>query len=309
MAQKNSILSGESLSKSKSSAKSNTQSNNLAFRIIPCLDVKNGAVVKGVNFVDLQNVGDPVAIAKAYNNKGADEIVFLDITASSDNRGIIIDMVRSVAKEIFIPFTVGGGVRNLDDIYNLLNAGCDKVSINSAAIKNPRLIEEGAKRFGSQCIVVAIDVKRQNLGETSDSANFGRDFVGESKRDLSDSGRDSLQKDSWSVFINGGRIDTKIDYFDWAKRVENLGAGEILLTSMDTDGTKNGYDLELLKWSADNVKIPLIASGGAGNMEHIKDAYLCGADAALAASIFHYNEIAISALKQYLSAQNIPVRI
>lgn len=300
MAQKNSILSGESLSKSKSSAKS-----NLAFRIIPCLDVKNGAVVKGVNFVDLQNVGDPVAIAKAYNDKGADEIVFLDITASSDNRGIIIDMVRSVAREIFIPFTVGGGVRNLDDIYNLLNAGCDKVSINSAAIKNPRLIEEGAKRFGSQCIVVAIDVKRQILGESSessDSANFGGDFVGESKRDLS-------QKDSWSVFINGGRIDTKIDYFDWAKRVENLGAGEILLTSMDTDGTKNGYDLELLKWSADNVKIPLIASGGAGNMEHIKEAYLCGADAALAASIFHYNEIAIPSLKQYLSAQNIPVRI
>lgn len=283
MAQKNSISLGKSISKSKSSAKSNTQSNNLAFRIIPCLDVKNGAVVKGVNFVDLQNMGDPVAIAKAYNDKGADEIVFLDITASSDNRGIIIDMVRSVAKEIFIPFTVGGGVRNLDDIYNLLNAGCDKVSINSAAIKNPRLIEEGAKRFGSQCIVVAIDVKRQSLGET--------------------------KGDSWSIFINGGRIDTKIDYFDWAKRVENLGAGEILLTSMDTDGTKNGYDLELLKWSADNVKIPLIASGGAGNMEHIKEAYLCGADAALAASIFHYNEIAIPSLKQYLSAQNIPVRI
>lgn len=288
MAQKNSILSGESISKSKSSAKS-----NLAFRIIPCLDVKNGAVVKGVNFVDLQNVGDPVAIAKAYNDKGADEIVFLDITASSDNRGIIIDMVRSVAREIFIPFTVGGGVRNLDDIYNLLNAGCDKVSINSAAIKNPKLIEEGAKRFGSQCIVVAIDVKRQSLGETSESSGDSSDF----------------RRDSWSVFINGGRIDTKIDYFDWAKRVENLGAGEILLTSMDTDGTKNGYDLELLKWSADNVKIPLIASGGAGNMEHIKEAYLCGADAALAASIFHYNEIAIPALKQYLSAQNIPVRI
>lgn len=295
MAQKNSVLSGESLSKSKSSAKSYTQSNNLAFRIIPCLDVKNGVVVKGVNFVDLQNVGDPVAIAKAYNDKGADEIVFLDITASSDNRGIIIDMVRSVAKEIFIPFTVGGGVRNLDDIYNLLNAGCDKVSINSAAIKNPKLIEEGAKRFGSQCIVVAIDVKRQNWGESSESKG--------------DSGRDSLQKDSWSVFINGGRIDTKIDYFKWVKRVENLGAGEILLTSMDTDGTKNGYDLELLKWSADNVKIPLIASGGAGNMEHIKEAYLCGADAALAASIFHYNEIAIPSLKQYLSAQNVPVRI
>lgn len=291
MAQKNSILLGES-------SESKSEKSNLAFRIIPCLDVKNGAVVKGVNFIDLQNVGDPVAIAKAYNDKGADEIVFLDITASSDNRGIIIDMVRSVAKEIFIPFTVGGGVRNLDDIYNLLNAGCDKVSINSAAIKNPQLIEEGAKRFGSQCIVVAIDVKRQSGGESSD-------FVGESGRDSSD----SWQKNSWSVYINGGRIDTQIDYFDWAKRVENLGAGEILLTSMDTDGTKNGYDLELLKWNAENVKIPLIASGGAGNMEHIKEAYLCGADAALAASIFHYNEIAIPTLKQYLATQNIPVRI
>lgn len=295
MAQKNSILLGES-------SESKSEKSNLAFRIIPCLDVKNGAVVKGVNFVDLQNVGDPVAIAKAYNDKGADEIVFLDITASSDNRGIIIDMVRSVAREIFIPFTVGGGVRNLDDIYNLLNAGCDKVSINSAAIKNPQLIEEGAKRFGSQCIVVAIDVKRQNGGESKgessgDSANFGHDSS------------DSWQKNSWSVYINGGRIDTQIDYFDWAKRVENLGAGEILLTSMDTDGTKNGYDLELLKWSAENVKIPLIASGGAGNMEHIKEAYLCGADAALAASIFHYNEISIPALKQYLATQNIPVRI
>ena len=294
MAQKNSILLGES-------RKSKSEKSNLAFRIIPCLDVKNGAVVKGVNFIDLQNVGDPVAIAKAYNDKGADEIVFLDITASSDNRGIIIDMVRSVAKEIFIPFTVGGGVRNLDDIYNLLNAGCDKVSINSAAIKNPQLIEEGAKRFGSQCIVVAIDVKRQSLGETNGESS---DFVGESRRDSANFGRDS-----WSVYINGGRIDTKIDYFDWAKRVENLGAGEILLTSMDTDGTKNGYDLELLKWSAENVKIPLIASGGAGNMEHIKEAHLCGADAALAASIFHYNEIAIPALKQYLATQNIPVRI
>ena len=287
--------------------KKSSEKSNLAFRIIPCLDVKNGAVVKGVNFVDLQDVGDPVAIAKAYNDKGADEIVFLDITASSDNRSIIIDMVRSVAKEIFIPFTVGGGVRNLDDIYNLLNAGCDKVSINSAAIKNPRLIEEGAKRFGSQCIVVAIDVKRQNLGESGgDSSDFG-DFGRESKGDSVQ--KNSWQKNSWSVFINGGRIDTKINYFEWAKRVENLGAGEILLTSMDSDGTKNGYDLELLKWSAENVKIPLIASGGAGNMEHIKEAYLCGADAALAASIFHYNEIAIPALKQYLSAQNIPVRI
>lgn len=256
--------------------------NNLAFRIIPCLDVKNGAVVKGINFIDLQNVGNPVEIAKAYNDEGADEIVFLDITASSDNRSTITDMVKAVAKEIFIPFTVGGGVRNIDDIYNLLDAGCDKVSINSATIKNPNLIEEGAKRFGSQCIVVAIDIKKHN---TKDSIN------------------------SWSVYINGGRIDTKIDYCKWAKQVESLGAGEILLTSMDSDGTKDGYDLESLKWSKENIKIPLIASGGAGNMEHIKEAYQCGADAALAASIFHYKQIEIKDLKRYLKSQNIPVRI
>lgn len=258
--------------------------NNLAFRIIPCLDVKNGNVVKGVNFIDLQNVGNPVEIAKAYNDYGADEIVFLDITASSDNRNIIIDMVKAVAREIFIPFTVGGGVRNLDDIYYLLDAGCDKVSINSAAIKNPHLIEESAKRFGSQCIVVAIDIKRQNLA-------------------------DNTSTKSWNVFINGGRVDTKIDYCVWAKQVEELGAGEILLTSMDSDGTKNGYDLEALKWSSNNIKIPLIASGGAGTMEHIKEAYQNGADAALAASIFHYKEIEIPKLKSYLKSQNIPVRI
>ena len=264
----------------RDSNQSNHNLNNLAFRIIPCLDVKNGSVVKGVNFVDLQSVGDPVAIAKAYNDKGADEIVFLDITASVENRGAILEVVKKVAKEVFIPFSVGGGVRNLDDIYALLNAGCDKVSINSAAIKNPRLIEEGAKRFGSQCIVVAIDVKRRE---------FGRDL--------------------WSVFINGGRIDTGIDYFKWAKQVESLGAGEILLTSMDSDGTKNGYDLPLLQWSAKNVKIPLIASGGAGKMEHILEAYKCGADAALAASIFHYNEIAIADLKKYLAKNGVPIRL
>lgn len=259
--------------------------NNLAFRIIPCLDVKNGSVVKGVNFIDLQDVGNPIEIAKAYNDCGADEIVFLDITASSDNRNIIIDMVKAVAREIFIPFTVGGGVRNLDDIYNLLDAGCDKVSINSAAINNPNLIAEGAKRFGSQCIVVAIDIKRQNQMQGN------------------------AHSTQWSVFINGGRVDTQIDYCAWAKRVEELGAGEILLTSMDSDGTKNGYDLEALKWSSENVKIPLIASGGAGTMEHIKDAYLSGADAALAASIFHYKEIEIASLKSYLKSQNIPVRL
>ena len=251
--------------------------NNLAFRIIPCLDVKNGKVVKGINFIDLQDVGDPVAIASDYDAQMADEIVFLDITATNEDRSALINVVKSVAKEIFIPFTVGGGIKNLQDMYNLLDSGCDKISINSSAIKNPSLIQEGAKHFGSQCIVVAIDVKRVNT--------------------------------SWNVFINGGRIDTGIDYFTWVKEVENLGAGEILLTSMDSDGTKNGYDLELLRWTSSNVAIPLIASGGAGTMEHIKDAYLAGANAALAASIFHYKEIEILALKRYLRDCGIPVRI
>ncbi len=252
--------------------------NNLAFRIIPCLDVKNGSVVKGVNFVDLQDVGNPVAIAKAYNDKGADEIVFLDITASSDNRSIIIDMVRSVAKEIFIPFTVGGGVRNLDDIYALLNAGCDKVSINSAAIKNPSLIEEGAKRFGSQCMVVAIDYKK-------------------------------IAPQSWSVFINGGRIDTGKDLPQWCKEAYERGAGEILLTSMDNDGMKNGYDREGLQCVSKMAQIPIIASGGAGKMQDFLEIFNTGADAALAASIFHYNEITISDLKQYLADNAVPIRL
>ncbi|WP_258864871.1 imidazole glycerol phosphate synthase subunit HisF [Helicobacter sp. MIT 14-3879] len=255
--------------------------NNLTFRIIPCLDVKNGQVVKGINFIDLANIGSPVEIAKKYNDEGADEIIFLDITASNENRNTTIDMVKIVSKEIFIPFAVGGGIRNLNDIYNLLNAGCDKVSINSSAIKNPSLIEEGAKRFGSQCIIVAIDVKRNH----------------------------NLKQSNWNVFINGGRVDTKIQYKQWVKEVESRGAGEILLTSMDNDGTKNGYDNELLSWSAENIKLPLIASGGAGTMEHIKDAYINGADAALAASIFHYKEIDIMKLKEYLLNQNIPVRI
>lgn len=259
------------------------EKNSLTFRIIPCLDVKNGRVVKGINFVGLKDVGDPVEVAKRYNDEGADELVFLDITASNEKRGTIIDMVKAVSKEVFIPFTTGGGIRNLDDIYNLLDAGCDKVSINSSAINNPTLIEEGAKRFGSQCIVVAIDVKRAT--------------------------QDSNITTKWNVYINGGRIDTGIDYFTWAKNVQNRGAGEILLTSMDTDGTKNGYDRELLEWSAKNIKIPIIASGGAGKMEHIKDAYLSGADAALAASIFHYKEIEIKELKNYLYSQHIPVRI
>ncbi len=252
--------------------------NNLVFRIIPCLDVKNGKVVKGVNFIDLKDVGNPVEIASGYNIQMADEIVFLDITATNEDRGAMVNVVKSVAKEIFIPFTVGGGIKNLQDMYNLLDSGCDKISINSSAIKTPSLIQDGAKRFGSQCIVVAIDVKK--VSETR-----------------------------WNVFINGGRIDTGIDYFDWVKEVENLGAGEILLTSMDRDGTKNGYDLDLLRWTSSNIKIPLIASGGAGTMEHIKEAYLAGANAALAASIFHYKEIEIPVLKKYLNDCNISVRI
>lgn len=252
--------------------------NNLVFRIIPCLDVKNGKVVKGVNFIDLKDVGNPVEIASGYNIQMADEIVFLDITATNEDRSAMVNVVKSVAKEIFIPFTVGGGIKNLQDMYNLLDSGCDKISINSSAIKTPSLIQDGAKRFGSQCIVVAIDVKK--VSETR-----------------------------WNVFINGGRIDTGIDYFDWVKEVENLGAGEILLTSMDRDGTKNGYDLDLLRWTSSNIKIPLIASGGAGTMEHIKEAYLAGANAALAASIFHYKEIEIPVLKKYLNDCNISVRI
>ncbi len=249
-----------------------------AKRIIPCLDVDNGRVVKGVNFVGLRDAGDPVEVAKRYNEEGADEITFLDITASHQNRDTIVHIVEEVAKEVFIPLTVGGGIRKLDDIYNLLNVGCDKVSINSAAVKNPNFINEASKRFGSQCIVVAIDAKKT--------------------------------EDSWHIYLNGGRIDTGIDAIEWAKEVYDRGAGEILLTSMDADGTKAGFDNALNASVSNAVSIPIIASGGAGNMEHIKDAFTLGqADAALAASIFHFKEIDISDLKQYLHDHNIPVRI
>ncbi|WP_281951814.1 imidazole glycerol phosphate synthase subunit HisF [Nitrosophilus kaiyonis] len=249
-----------------------------AKRIIPCLDVKDGRVVKGVNFVGLKDAGDPVEVAKRYNEEGADEITFLDITATHENRETIVHIVEEVAKEVFIPLTVGGGIRDLEDIYKLLNVGCDKVSINSAAVKRPEFINEGAKRFGSQCIVVAIDAKR----------------VG----------------DSWNVFIAGGRIDTGKDAILWAKEVYDRGAGEILLTSMDKDGTKSGYDLELTRKISEAVDIPVIASGGAGTMEHIKDVFTIGeADAALAASIFHYREIDIMELKHYLQKNGIPVRL
>jgi len=242
-------------------------------RIIPCLDVKNGRVVKGVNFVDLKDAGDPVEIAKAYDKAGADELVFLDITASSDDRSTVVDMVRKVAECVFIPFTVGGGIRTVDDFKALLREGADKISINSSAINRPELIREAAEKFGSQCVVVAIDAKRREDGS------------------------------GWNIYKNGGRIDMGIDAVEWAKKVEALGAGEILLTSMDCDGTKAGYDLELTRTIAENVSIPVIASGGAGNLEHFYEALgeEGKADAALAASLFHYKELEIREVKEYLN--------
>lgn len=251
----------------------------LTKRIIPCLDIKDGRVVKGVNFLGLQDAGDPIEVAKRYNDEGADEITFLDITATSDGRKTTIEMVKSVAKEIFIPLTVGGGIKSLEDIYNLLNVGCDKISLNSSAISNPDLITQGAKRFGSQCIVVAIDAK-----------------MAENKK-------------GWEVYTHGGRKNTGIDLEQWAKEAYERGAGEILLTSMDCDGTKNGYDLPQLQKISNLVDIPLIASGGAGSKEHILEALLNGADAALAASIFHYQEIQIASLKHFLRERGIAVRI
>ncbi len=250
-----------------------------AKRIIPCLDVDNGRVVKGVNFVGLRDAGDPVEVAKRYNQEGADEITFLDIGASHEGRDTIVDVVREVAKEVFIPLTVGGGIRELSDIYNLLNVGCDKVSINSAAIKRPEFINEGAKRFGSQCIVVAIDAKK-------------------------------VAENEWHIFTHGGRNDTGIDAIEWAKEAYDRGAGELLITSMDSDGTKAGFANDLNSRIASVVNIPIIASGGAGTMQHMMEAFTKGnADAALAASIFHFREIDIMDLKRYLRDNNIPVRI
>jgi len=249
----------------------------VAKRIIPCLDVNRGRVVKGINFINLVDAGDPVESAQEYNQLGADELVFLDITASHEERNIMIEVVKNVAEKVFIPFTVGGGIRNLDDIRNLLLAGADKVSINSAAVKNPDLLNKAAKVFGSQCIVVAIDAKRHN--------------------------------DGFHVYINGGRVDTGLDAVKWAKEVEMRGAGEILLTSMDRDGTKAGYDLELLEAICSSVNIPVIASGGAGRPEHFLEAFKAGAEAALAASIFHFGEILIEDLKNYLKNRGIEVRI
>ena len=249
-------------------------------RIIPCLDVKDGRVVKGVNFVDLRDAGDPVEIAAAYDKAGADEVVFLDITASSDGRDTVVDMVRRVAEQVFIPFTVGGGIRTVDDFKALLREGADKISVNSAAIDNPRLIADAADKFGSQCVVVAIDAKKR-----ADGSGF-------------------------NIYKHGGRLDCGIDAVKWAMEAEKLGAGEILLTSMDCDGTKAGFDLELTKAVSSAVNIPVIASGGAGTMEHFKDALTVGgAEAALAASLFHYKELEIVDLKKYLRDEGIPVRL
>ena len=248
-------------------------------RIIPCLDVNKGRVVKGVNFVDLKDAGDPVEIAKAYDAAGADELVFLDITASCEERDTVVDMVRKVAANVFIPFTVGGGIRTVEDFKKLLREGADKISVNSAAIDRPELITEAADKFGSQCVVVAIDARRRADGS------------------------------GWNVYKNGGRIDTGLDAIEWAVKANELGAGEILLTSMDCDGTKDGYDIELTRLIADNVSVPVIASGGAGTKEHFYEALTDGkADAALAASLFHYKELEIMDLKNYLADKGVSVR-
>ena len=251
----------------------------LAKRIIPCLDVQNGKVVKGINFIGIKEVGDPVECAIAYNEQGADEIVFLDITATHEGRGTILDVVRRTAKNVFVPLTVGGGIRTADDFRDLLLAGADKVSVNSAAIRNPDIISEAASRFGNQCVVVAIDGKKAEDG-------------------------------SYHVFINGGRIDTSLDVVEWAAKAEKLGAGEILLTSMDADGTKQGFDLDMLNAVCAAVNIPVIASGGCGELSHFTEVFQkTGADAALAASIFHYGELTVGQVKEELRQKGLPVRI
>ncbi len=249
-------------------------------RIIPCLDVHNGRVVKGVNFVNLKDAGDPVSIAEAYDKAGADELVFLDITASSDARETVVDMVRRVAEKVFIPFTVGGGIRTVSDFKAILREGADKISINSSAINNPNLISDAADKFGSQCVVIAIDAKRRADGS------------------------------GWNIYKNGGRVDVGIDAVEWAMKADKLGAGEILLTSMDCDGTKTGYDVELTKVISENVSIPVIASGGAGTLAHFSDALTVGkADAALAASLFHFKELEVREVKEYLRSKGVSVRL
>lgn len=252
----------------------------LTKRIIPCLDVNNGRVVKGINFVNLKDAGDPVEIGAAYSKAGADELVFLDITASNERRATVVDMVREVAKKVFIPFTVGGGIRTIDDFKAVLREGADKIAVNSAALERPELIAEAADKFGSQCVVLAMDAKRREDGS------------------------------GWNVYKYGGRIDVGLDAIEWVKKAVDLGAGEVLVTSMDCDGTKNGYDIELTRQIAEAVSVPVIASGGAGTMEHFYDALTTGkADAALAASLFHYKEMEIMDLKRYLNEKGLPVRI
>ncbi len=254
----------------------------LAKRIIPCLDVTDGRVVKGVNFVGLRDAGDPVEIARRYDEQGADELTFLDITASSDNRGLIFSIIEQVAAQVFIPLTVGGGVRQVEDVRNLLNAGADKVGINTAAVTNPQLVADAAARFGSQCIVVAIDAKQVADGD----------------------------QPRWEVFTHGGRKPTGLDAVEWARRMVSLGAGEILLTSMDRDGTKNGFDLKLTRAVSDAVDVPVIASGGVGNLDHLAEGVLQGhADAVLAASIFHFGEFTVREVKKFLASKGIPVRM
>ena len=249
----------------------------LAKRIIPCLDVRDGKVVKGIKFEGIKDVGDPVECAEEYNRQGADEIVFYDITASYEGRGVFLDVVRETAKKVFVPLTVGGGIKSVDDIRDILRAGADKVSVNSPAVRDPEFISRAADKFGSQCVVVAIDAKKKG--------------------------------DSWTVVVNGGRIDMNIDAIEWAKKAEELGAGEILLTSMDTDGMKTGFDIELLNAVCDVVKIPVIASGGCGTLEHFSEVFQkTKASAALAASLFHYKELTVSQVKEHLEENNIPVR-
>jgi len=269
----------------------------LTKRIIPCLDVKNGRVVKGINFVNLRDAGDPVEAGEAYSREGADELVFLDITATSDARATVAVMVRRVAQRVFIPFTVGGGIRTVEDMKAILREGADKVSVNSAALLNPQLIADGAETFGSQCIVLAVDAKRRSCHRD------GTPITGEN-------GDVWTKDDGWTVYRSGGRIDTGLDALEWVRKAVGLGAGEILLTSMDADGTKAGYDLALTRAVADEVPVPVIASGGAGTKEHFYEALTEGhADAALAASLFHYRELTIREVKEYLKGSGIPVRL
>jgi len=276
----------------------------LAKRIIPCLDVKDGRVVKGTNFIHLRDAGDPVENARVYDQQGADELTFLDITASHERRKILLEVVRRTAEEVFMPLTVGGGIRTLDEIRELLQAGADKVSLNTAAVQKPDLVREASEKFGSQCIVVAIDAKRKPSGDGvwAQADKMARDGMGNELRSLG-------KRVSWEVYIHGGRTPTGIDALDWARKVEEGGAGEVLLTSMDRDGTKEGYDIPLTRIFSDSLSIPIIASGGAGTMDHLLEALIQGrADAVLAASIFHFRQHTVQEVKSYLQGKGVRVR-